>query len=284
MNREQLKDLVPALSDKHKFRPAIIEKDFYITILLNNVNTKLSDRIAFKGGTLLNKIYFDYKRLSEDLDFTYISGDNLDTRAKRSRAIKPIKDKMPEFLKNLKLKSPEPEGKGFNESKQYIFRIEYPSIVTNKKELIKLEISLRQFPIEQPVQNRVNHFFQDPFTEEDLIPTNKVLSLTLMEAVAEKLKAAVTRRDLAIRDYYDLWHISEKKFDFKNKDFIRIFKKKLKEEGFKEDYRENFGLDERAIASLTKQVDSALIPVIRINEYFDLEKVLKRFNKILSAI
>ncbi|MBU4310885.1 nucleotidyl transferase AbiEii/AbiGii toxin family protein [bacterium] len=284
MNREQLKDLVPALSDKHKFRPVIIEKDFYITVILNSINTKLSDRIVFKGGTLLNKIYFDYKRLSEDLDFTFISGNNLDTRAKRSRAIKPIKDKMPTFLKELKLKSPKPEGEGFNESKQYIFRIEYPSIVTNKEELIKLEISLRQFPIDKPVQNTIKHFYQDPFTGENLLPSNKILSLSLNEAVAEKLKAAVTRRDLVIRDYYDLWHISVGKFDFKNKNFISIFKKKLKEEGFKGEYNKNFGLDEKAIANLTKQIDSALIPVIRINESFDLKKVLKRFNKILSAI
>jgi len=188
------------------------------------------------------------------------------------------------FLKNIELKSPNPEGEGFNESKQYIFNITYPSVVTGKGENIKLEISLRQFPLEKPVQNDIKHFYKDPFTAEDLISSGKILSLSLNEAVAEKLKAAVTRRDPAIRDYYDLWHISEVKFDFKNKKFVKLFKNKLKEDGFERNYRKNFGLDEKAIINLTKQIESALMPVIRADEKFDLKRVLRRFNNILGEI
>jgi len=284
MNKERLKDIIPVLADKHRFRPAIIEKDFYITIILNNINSHLSDKLVLKGGTLMNKIYFSYKRLSEDLDFTYISGEGLETRSKRSRAIRLIKEKMLGFLKNIELKSPNPEGEGFNESKQYIFNITYPSVVTGKGENIKLEISLRQFPLEKPVQNDIKHFYKDPFTSEDLISSGKILSLSLNEAVAEKLKAAVTRRDPAIRDYYDLWHISEVKFDFKNKKFVNLFKSKLKEDGFERNYRKNFGLDKKAITNLTKQIESALMPVIRVDEKFDLKRVLRRFNNILGEI
>lgn len=36
----------------------------------------------------------------------------------------------------------------------------------------------------------------------------------MKKAVAEKLKAAISRKDAAIRDYYDLWHIAEFGFDF----------------------------------------------------------------------
>ena len=48
----------------------------------------------------------------------------------------------------------------------------------------------------------------------DLIPAQKdqtgnILSLSMNEAVAEKLKAAITRKEAAIRDYFDLWHIFE---------------------------------------------------------------------------
>ncbi len=284
MNKEELKDIIPVLADKHKFRPAIIEKDFYMTIVLNNINSYLSDKIVFKGGTLLNKIYFNYKRLSEDLDFTFINGKDINTRGKRSRVIKPIKEKMPDFLKMLGLKSPNPEGEGFNESRQYIFNIIYPSVITGKDENIKIEISLRQFPINKPVKNIVKHFYKNPFTGEDLIPSNKILSLSLNEAVAEKLKAAVSRSELAIRDYYDLWQISENKFNFKNKNFIKLFKEKLKEEKFEGDYHKNFGLDEKTIINLTKQIGTALIPVIRTDEKFDIKKVFQRFNKILSKI
>jgi predicted nucleotidyltransferase component of viral defense system len=106
----------------------------------------------------------------------------------------------------------------------------------------------------------------------------------LNEAVAEKLKAAITRKDLAIRDYYDLWHIAKAKFDFHNKKFLSIFRKKLKGEGYKGDYRNNFGLNEDAVKLLHSQVETDLMPVIRLGESFDLNKVFARFNNILKDI
>ncbi len=191
---------------------------------------------------------------------------------------------MPGLLKLLELKSEKPEGEGFNNSTQYVFNISYPSFITGKDENIKLEVSLRQTPIDKPVHNVITHFYKDPFTGEDLIPKNKILSLTLNEAVAEKLRAAITRKDVAIRDYYDLWFIAEAKFDFKDKHFLSIFEKKLESEKYKGDYSHNFGLDQKAIELLRKQVGTELIPVIRVGESFDLDKVLDRFNTILEKM
>lgn len=284
MDRVRLQKIIPVLAQKHNFRLEIVEKDYYLTLILNNIESHLSDKLIFKGGTLLNKIHLNYHRLSEDLDFTYLSKEELLSRFKRSRAIAPIRENMRKFLKFLELKSENPEGQGFNNSTQYIFDISYPSFITGKDEHIKIEVALRQIPIDKPVYNAINHFYKDPFTGESLIPTNKILSLSFNEAVAEKLKAAITRRDLAIRDYYDLWYIAEAKFDFHNKQFLSIFKKKLENERYKGDYKYNFGLDKDSIELLYKQVETDLIPVIRVGESFDLGKVFERFNKLLKDI
>lgn len=284
MDRDQLEKIIPFIAEKFNFRFDTIEKDYYLTLILNSVESHLSDKIVFKGGTLLNKIHLNYHRLSEDIDFTYFNPEGLETRSMRSRAITPIREKMPELLKLLELKSKKPEGEGFNNSTQYVFNISYPSFISGKDESIKLEISLRQTPIDKPVHNVITHFYKDPFTGEDLIPKKKILSLSFNEAVAEKLKAAITRRDLAIRDYYDLWHIVKARFDFHNKKFLSIFKKKLKGEGYKGNYRNNFGLDENGIKLLHSQVETDLMPVIRLGESFDLNKVFNRFNTILQKL
>jgi len=284
MNKEKLKDIIPALARKHNFRPAIVEKDYYLTVILNNIESGLSNKLIFKGGTLLNKIHLNYHRLSEDLDFVYLNKEELAARSARSKVITPIREKMPDFLKSLGLESENPKGQGFNNSKQYIFNISYPSFVTGKDESIKIEVALRQMPLDQPVYNVIKHFYKDPFTGKDLIPKNKVLSLSLREAVAEKLKAAITRKDLAIRDYYDLWHIAESGFDFHNKLFLIIFKKKLEGERYEGEFRHSFGLNEESIKLLHKQVETDLIPVIRLGEQFDLSKVFARFNKILKEV
>jgi predicted nucleotidyltransferase component of viral defense system len=282
MDGDKLKQLIPFIAEKFKFRLETVEKDYYLTLILNNIVSDLSNRIVFKGGTLLNKIHLNYHRLSEDIDFTYFSSEGIETRSKRSRAITPIREKMPEFLKLLDLKSKKPEGEGFNNSTQYVFSITYPSFISGKDENIKLEISLRQTPVEEPVYNILNHFYKDPFTGEDLIPKKKILSLTLNETVAEKLKAAITRKEIAIRDYYDLWFISETDFDFTHKQFLSIFKKKLEEEKYRENYSHNFGLDQNSIELLNKQISTDLIPVIRIGETFNINKVFKRFNRIMQ--
>ncbi|MGM0367990.1 MAG: nucleotidyl transferase AbiEii/AbiGii toxin family protein, partial [Actinomycetota bacterium] len=270
------------LSSQFAFRPGIIEKDYYITIILNNINSMLSKKIVFKGGTLLNKIYFNYKRLSEDIDFTFIPNVHLNSRGARSRNMKQIKTKMPDFLKKLNLRSPNTNGEGFNNSQQYVFYINYPSVITEKYESIKLEISLRQFPIDKIVQNTVKHFYKDPFTGGDLVPSNKITCLSIKEAVAEKMKAAVTRREPAIRDFYDLWYISESYFDFKDPDFIKIFRKKLEDESFTGNFKYNLGLNKKSLENLNKQIESMLTPVIKINEKFEITKVLNRYNKILK--
>lgn len=282
MDRERLQDIIPAIAGKLKFRPVIVEKDYYLTVILNNIETLLSDKIVFKGGTLLNKAHLNYHRLSEDLDFTYYAP--LTAQSQRSKAITPIREKMPDFLKVLQLTSDKPEGEGFNNSKQYVFKVKYPSVLTAKDDIIKIEISLRQPPIDKPVHTEIKHFYQDPFTGEDLFPQGKILSLSWNEAVAEKLKAAISRKDVAVRDYYDLWHIAEFGFDFYNDKFIRLFKRKVTDEGYTGDYRKDFGLSADNLMLLRRQVDTDLMPVIRAGESFDLYKVFERFNPILQKL
>ncbi len=189
---------------------------------------------------------------------------------------------MPDLLRALRLRSDNPQGEGFNNSTQYVFKIKYPSFITAKEENIKIDLSLRQPPLDKPVLTEIKHFYQDPFTGEDLIPAGKVLSLSLNEAVAEKLKASILRKDAAIRDYYDLWHIAESGFDFHQNDFIKLFKRKLSDDNYAGDYRQNFGLSVEKLLLLRNQVDTHLVPVIRADEKFDLGKVLERFNRVFA--
>lgn len=47
----------------------LVEKDYYLTLLLSRLH-ELSPDLIFKDWTCLNKIYFSSYRLSEDLDFS----------------------------------------------------------------------------------------------------------------------------------------------------------------------------------------------------------------------
>jgi len=89
MDKKVLKDLIYYLTDEQGFVASVIEKDYHLTRILNKVNKHLNTDIVFKGGTLLNKVYLNYHRLSEDLDFAYRGDADLSTREKQSKAIIP---------------------------------------------------------------------------------------------------------------------------------------------------------------------------------------------------
>ncbi|MBU4311113.1 MAG: nucleotidyl transferase AbiEii/AbiGii toxin family protein [Candidatus Omnitrophica bacterium] len=282
MDNDKLKDIINSIADEQGFRPAIIEKDYHLTMVLNAVNEHLSRDIVFKGGTLLNKVYLNYHRLSEDLDFSYRNDIDVSTRSKRSKAITPIRKKMPSFLSFLGLTSDNPEGEGFNNSTQYLFKLQYPSIILKRKESIKFEISLRQPSFLPPITVPVKHFYQDPFNGEDLFPQGAILALSLEESVAEKLKAAISRLTPAIRDYYDLGHFIKTGFDFARPNFLKMVNEKLRLDGYTRDYSRNLGLQDAEIQELKRTLKDDLAPMIRMDEKFDLDKVLKYFNKLFK--
>jgi Nucleotidyl transferase AbiEii toxin, Type IV TA system len=53
---------------ERKLRPAIIEKDYYVTEALRTIATASGDKIIFKGGTSLAKGWNLIERFSEDID------------------------------------------------------------------------------------------------------------------------------------------------------------------------------------------------------------------------
>jgi predicted nucleotidyltransferase component of viral defense system len=284
MDKNKLKDIINYVADKQGFRPAIIEKDYHLTRILNAVNQHLSSDIIFKGGTLLNKAYLNYHRLSEDLDFSYSSDVYVSTRTKRSKVIEPIRKKMGSFLSHLELTSNNVEGEGFNNSTQYLFNLQYQSVIINRKETIKFEISLRQPSFLPPEIVKIKHFYQDPFTGEDLFPQGSILGLSLKECAAEKLKASISRLTPAIRDYYDLGHFIKTGFDFSQTDFLKLVNKKLELDNYKGDYSYNLGLPKNAIKELKRISQTDLVPMLRIDDKFDLDEVLNYFNELFKRI
>jgi predicted nucleotidyltransferase component of viral defense system len=66
--------------------PSVIEKDHVLGWLLVGINAheELADSWLFKGGTCLQKCYFETYGFSEDLDFTRRNEDHVDEEFLRS--------------------------------------------------------------------------------------------------------------------------------------------------------------------------------------------------------
>ena len=287
-NKEDFLKILERTSAQTGFPLRLLEKDYYITIVLSKIN-ELNKDLIFKGGTCLSKVYYSYYRLSEDLDFTLKLPAKNSTRTIRSNAMKPIKKSLRVFLKNFGMSIEGLDKAGHRVSTQYIYYLDYDSVVLNKKESIKLEIGMRFNPTLPAVIKKVNHKFLHPFTKEPLFDAGNVSCLAPKELVAEKLRAAAARKIIAGRDFYDVGYLLKENFNFKDKEVLDLFKKKLEEDNFSSDlkkYRVNLGRTDKEIEEMETRVKDELFPVLTIDEQkkFDMQKALDDLNRVFKDL
>lgn len=266
----------------------LVEKDYYLTLILSKI-PELSEELVFKGGTCLNKVYYAYYRLSEDLDFSLKLPQYEVTRGERRQCIQPVKDKIKKYVEQFDIKLDDSLNPGRNESKQYVYYLIYPSVVLPSEAKIKFEIGLRYSPIGEIKKYQVQHQFLHQFTREPLFDGGQVNCLSLNELVAEKLRAAATRKPIAPRDFYDLDFLLRQGFSFKGKELLALFQKKLKEDNKDPDlsgYRLNLGRTGTEIKDMAGRIKSELMDVLTPDERknFDLAAALARIKKALEDL
>lgn len=287
-DKESFRDLVDRTATQAGFYAPLMEKDYYLTFILSKIN-ELSPDLIFKGGTCLNKIYYSYYRLSEDLDFSLRIPEPSAARGNHRKAMQTIKNNIAAFAGHLGFDLVGADQAGRNESRQYIYYFEYDAVTIPAKQTIKLEISLRFNPLLPPEARRIQHKYIHPFTGAFLFEAGTVNCLALNEIVSEKLRAAALRKDIAPRDFYDLDFILRNKFNPANRQVIDLFRKKLVEDGGDTDlkkYLVNMGRTEAEIKDMRSRIKEELFEVLtRIErDKFDLERALKRINKAMESV
>jgi len=217
-NTIDLKKEIIDLSDKTKFPSMLLEKDYHLTRILSKLSERKIENLVFKGGTCLNKCYLGFYRLSEDLDFVF----NQDVKGLSKNQVKKILDGLRrvifEVLDELNLETNKELGNGWkmltSKEEPKIVGLEiitqYKSLLENTMQKIKLEVSFRRKLI-NPTQIRpIHHEFINPLGEPILKEDVKIEAIDLFENFAEKFRALVTRKNIAVRDIYDIYFILKK--------------------------------------------------------------------------
>ena len=68
-NTELFEQVVLRTAEYMKVEPGIIEKDYFVTLLLRKISKNIPS-VVFRGGTSLSKCYKIINRFSEDIDLT----------------------------------------------------------------------------------------------------------------------------------------------------------------------------------------------------------------------
>lgn len=286
-DKNQFIDAINIASQETGFMTSLMEKDYYLTLILSHVQ-ELSDKLIFKGGTCLNKIYYSYYRLSEDLDFSMRLPEPV-TRGNRRKSMQHIKDKIDAFARQFGMDIDHTEKAGRNENRQYIYHFVYDSVVQPTKQTIKFEIALRFNPI-APLENKpVTHKFIHPFTKKPLFEGGHVTCLSLKEIISEKMRAAALRKIIAPRDFYDLDFVLRNGINLADKEIITLFKKKIAEDNGDPDlkkYYVNIGRTDIEIKDMRSRIEEELFDVLTLAERknFQLDPALARINKIMQRL
>ena len=99
-DKELFRDVIEATAEELKRPAAIVEKDYYVTMILRELSER-QDFIVFKGGTSLSKCYKAIKRFSEDIDITIDSKLTQGQMKKLKESIKVIAEQLGLSIPNI---------------------------------------------------------------------------------------------------------------------------------------------------------------------------------------
>jgi predicted nucleotidyltransferase component of viral defense system len=259
----------------------LIEKDYFSSVLLDHIFKKAGPLLVFKGGTCLSKVHAEFYRLSEDLDFM-IPMPIESKRNERRLKMEPLKRIMETLSKELPVFLTIEPLSGANESTQYIGVLGYRSFLHQQVETIKIEIGLREPLLQEATIHKVQTILRDPVLNGPMVEPIIFACISRMEAYSEKFRAALTRREVAIRDFFDIDY-AVRKLDLKtdDKDLARLIRSKLAVPG-----NEPVDISETRLSALRQQMDSQLKPVLRDRDYqaFDLERALRLVREVASRL
>jgi len=261
----------------------LIEKDYFCTVLLQYLYDQPDSPLIFRGSTCIGKVYADFYRLSEDLDFMISTPPEAGISLRRKR-IAPVREWVKIISEKVCILTLPEDFTGHNSSRQYVTYVTYPSVfLTEEAARIKIEVGLREMPLMPPAQMKARTLLLNPFTRKSLVPDIDLTTLLMKEAIAEKLRAALTRLEPAIRDFFDIDYLaSQHQLDMTDGHLITLLTEKLKVPG-----NAPIDLSPARKEKLKTQINTELKPVLRPVDFesFDLDRafdIVARISHLLG--
>lgn len=268
---EMFRDALALTRGQTGFAERLIEKDYYCTALLEYLAAECSG-LVFKGGTCLAKVHADFFRLSEDLDFVIPTPGDA-PRSERSKRAKPLKAAVAALSKHLTAFRLAEPLTGANNSTQYNAVLGYQSLVSEREETIKIEVGLREPLLVATLNGQARTLLLDPVSRVAMVKPLALACISKQEAFAEKFRAALSRREVAVRDFFDLdYAVRKLELRQDDKDLVGMLRQKLAVRG-----NDPVDISDRRWLALRQQVSSELQPVLRPGDFaeFEVERAIR---------
>jgi len=264
-------------ANRERVDAAAVEKDFYLTRLIWAIAQKIGDSLLLKGGTLLSKVDLGYYRMSEDIDLVLPvePGLSLSYGTVNVGRLNDVHRRIATVGPEIGVKLGHPDGLArYANNSGRLWEARYESVFEpGAVVLIEVTISRALRPARRAA---LGQLAGGPLSSEAPF----VWALDADEARAEKVRAAYDRS--AIRDFYDLYRLSEAGADFESDAFRTLVDAKLNavRRPPLAEQPARFGKSQAELAVLERDIDRRLAAVLRWDEpRFDLEAMLDAFDR-----
>lgn len=192
---DYFKYIIATVSEKSGLSDVIVEKDYYVTLILKEL-IKHNNEIVFKGGTSLSKAFHLIDRFSEDIDITFKDhiGENKRKKLKYN-VIKQVSDKLKMPIINWKQTE---SDKDYNQ-----YKFSYETVLNNNTGIapsIILETALMSSasPVEtKEIDNYIFSYLKD--SEFELLEKAELLPFAMN---VQSLERTLIDKMFALCDYY----------------------------------------------------------------------------------
>lgn len=159
-DREQFADAINLVVYKTGLEPQIVEKDYYVTMILKRLAERF-DFVVFKGGTSLSKCHRVISRFSEDIDISIDNTLSQGQKRKLKECILTIADEI-----GLSLLNPD-EIRSRRDYNRYM--LAYDSVLNTLTDTVQPVVLMETFFAEvsfPTLQLPVHSYVGDLFEEE----------------------------------------------------------------------------------------------------------------------
>lgn len=279
-DRQLLMNACRVEGERQGLLPATIEKDFYLTRLIWALAAELGEALLLKGGTCLSKCDLGYHRMSEDADFTLPLEGSTRYKGTNARQMNRVRDALRAIAPSVGVAVESPDGERHDRASHVLWTLMYRSELAYGQSAIIVEVSLRTVLL-PPRRVSLHQLLHGP-----VVPNYAAAycwALAAEEVRAEKVRAAYTRAEPEIRDFYDLYLLANAGVDFGSPAFKALVDAKLAEAGAAplSEQPGRFGLSARQESALEAAVPRRLAPMLRRTDPpFDLGAVLRFFDAL----
>lgn len=196
-DKERFQEAIRATSTMFGIEPALVEKDYFVTLFLKKAVERIPG-LVFKGGTSLSKCYNLIDRFSEDIDLTL--DDEHFTQSKKRNSIKALIAVCDELgLELINKKTIEKHTHGnFN-----CYDIRYP--ITFPSEDVKTELKVEMTYIQKCYpheQGKATSYIGEFFAKNGNDRVVAEYELDAFTVQVQSLERTLVDKVFAICDYY----------------------------------------------------------------------------------